>query len=272
MVGKEPPGLTVGRALDLIAVIGVIHLPGHLAAGDLPGFAQVDLPGLSRAGVRRAPARFGIAIHGMLGRMSCLRGRCPGRLAPGQVDRHTDRLRFCEGLQVFGVQLVHRPQQSPGHQVQVPGIAHRLIIVAQSGAEDAGLPVGVGPGNHHVLQFVAHLLAASGEWLGRLKEPHVVVELLIHGGPVVQSPQHRVLAIDVDHVDRLLRTVPRRVDTHKLKPIVPTSAVAVHRTVQIDRRDSLAMGRENVFDIRNLGHIGRAFVVDDHVVPIGPIG
>ena len=64
------------------------------------------------------------------------------------------------------VDLVARPKHAARHEIKIPGIGHRVIVVSDGGREDAGLflPVQIRPRDHVVILplLVARALFAAG--------------------------------------------------------------------------------------------------------------
>ena len=272
LIREKFPVLRIGRAFDPVAVVGFVHFPDDLAAGDWLRLAEVDGPGLAGAAIGRAPAGVGIAIDGVFGGVAILRGGGGRFLASGEVDRNLFLLGGGEGLVVGGGLFVGGPEDAPDDEVEIAGIADGLGVVAEGGAEDASLAEGVGPGDDEVIDLGPGVLPAAGEGDGGVEQPDVVVELFVDGGPVFEAAGDGVLAVDEGDVDRLLGAVAGGVDADELEPVIAAGAVAVHGAVQVDRGKAVAVRGENVLDVGDLGDVGRAFVVDDDVVPGGPVG
>ena len=177
--------------------------------------------------------------------------------------------------------------------------------------EDARLlrSVLIHPCDDEVINLVADILRPPRDRPRGVEQLEVVVQLFIDGRPILQplrkrtdfalTPRSgfagrgagregflfshwflrttktlhdRMLGRDERDVDRLLWPVSGRLQPDELEPIVGPRPVAVHRAVQVDRRNTVLVGVQDVPDIRLLRHIGRAFVVNDHVVALGPVG
>src|SRR5689334_18204078 len=96
---------------------------------------------LSRTGFRPLIVRRAAASTPTCGSARYLRAvaaprKCGPTLLPRVVDQH-----FLRGLQVAVVELVDRPEQAAGDQVEVARVADGLIVVAERCGEDLRLAV-----------------------------------------------------------------------------------------------------------------------------------
>ena len=169
------------------------------------------------------------------------------------------------------IQLVAGPQHSAGDEFEVARVGDRRRVVAQRRAEHSGLAVLVDPRHDIVVDFLAGVLNAAGERLGGVEHPQVVVQLFVDRRPIPQGPRDRVFAIDIFHVDRLLRSVGHGMQSKELEPVVVAQPVAVHRAVEVDGGNPFAVRVEDSLDVGAFLHVGRAFVVNDDIVTGRPI-
>ena len=73
-------------------------------------------------------------------------------------------------------------------------------------------------------------------------------------------------------VDRLLRSMRRRLDANKLEPVLFSGSIAMHGTMQVDGGNARLVCVQNVVNVRQLLHISGTFVVNDDVVSLRPVG
>ena len=82
-----------------------------------------------------------------------------------------------------------------------------------------------------------------------------------------------MIAIDKCQVDRLLRTMRRGLNPHKLKPVVFSGdSITVHGAVKVDCGKPVPMCVQDVVDIGLFDHVCRTFIMQDNVKALRPIG
>ena len=193
LVREHRPRLAVVRALDLVPVVDAVLLPDDADAGQVLGLAQVDLPPLRADSAVRAPA--GRRDRRQRRPRADGRGSASRRPSPAFPSTGLPGTTRSRRLEVPVVELVDRPEQAAGDEVEVAGVGDGRVVVAEGRAEDPGLAVvGVGPGDD---RLGAALLAAGECMGGRLElAGGVVVELFIDGRPVAERLGDRALAVD----------------------------------------------------------------------------
>ena len=130
----------------------------------------------------------------------------------------------------------------------------------------------VRPDHHRAVFFAIALdLAAERQRGGGAEDLDAVVKLLVTRGPVRQTLRDRMLGDGEVDLDRLLPAVAGRLEPEEFEPAVVAGAVAVHRAVQVHRGDAVLVGVDDMLDIRHVLHVGRALVVDHHVVALRPV-
>ena len=165
------------------------------------------------------------------------------------------------------------PEHSAGDKIEIAIVLYREVVVTNGGAETGGSLGLIGPGDD---RDVGGLLAVPGVFLGSyrqrldIEDIDVVVELFFSRGPVLESLGNRVV-FDVVNRDRLLRAVAGRLDTEMLEPLVGAVSKAVHRAMQMHRRDGLVSIENVLHDLEVLVACG-ALVVNHQVIALGPIG
>ena len=102
----------------------------------------------------------------------------------------------------------------------------------------------------------------------------VVVELLLDGGPVGHALGDGMRLVDEIEGDGLLPVVRGGLQSEVLEPVIRAGAVAVHGAVEVHGGDAVLV---RINDVVNVVHVrladaGGAFVVDDHVVALRPVG
>ena len=145
LVREHRPGLAVVRALDLVPVVDPVPLPDDADAGQVLGLAEIDLPPLRRGVDVGAPSGRVVAVDGRLRPMlGALRRGGRRRLPLREVFRD----QVGRWLQVVVVELVDRPEQAAGDEVEIARIRDGRVVVAERRAEDLRLAViGIGPGH-----------------------------------------------------------------------------------------------------------------------------
>src|SRR5262249_51390114 len=113
------------------------------------------------------------------------------------------------GLAVV-VDVTGGPEQAARHEIEIARIGDRVGIVAEHGAEDAGLAViGIGPhvhpiirpGTGHrrgavgVLRLHVHRLQAVGQRMSRGEDLDVVIMLFLDRRPILHSLGDRALLV-----------------------------------------------------------------------------
>ena len=185
----------------------------------------------------------------------------------GDVD--ADRLRLrCD--EVFVIQLVAGPQRPARDEVEVLGAADGFVVVAERGAEDAALAVLVGPDADLVVALL--LVLGGAERVGVRPELLDPIEFPGWIGPGGAELGHdRMAGVDVQHLMRIGRPVPPRGHAAELEPVIGPVAVAVHRTVQHDGWQPLAVRRDDILGPGVLLHVGETLVVNDDIEPLRPV-
>ena len=210
--------------LDLVLVGLVFSLPHDFETREVLRLLELQRERLRLRTIRGAPACAFIAIDGFPGviaRLSAARGRLDagGVFRCGWRLRSLDRLRSdkgdfvlsCERRQVVRREFVTGPKQAACDEIEVTCIGDGLRVVPDGRAEAAGTGFFVRPGDDvfDVLRaavLVFDRLLAHRERM-RVKEVHVVVELLFDRGPIGQRLRDRVLLIDKGDRDGLLRAM-----------------------------------------------------------------
>lgn len=166
--------------------------------------------------------------------------------------------------------------------------------MADCRAKNARVVVFVGPYNDGfgilcrsdltVLRFALLLvLKAVCESLCGWEYLNVVVKLFVDGCPVAQRLGDLVILFGELDRDRCLRAVTAGLNAEVVKPkavvassiggdFVVTCAIAMHRAVQVDARDAVAVGSKDAFDCVDVGHRCGAFVMNNDVVTLGVVG
>ena len=318
-VRERLPLLAVGGGFEPIAVGVVLRFPVDVDAGELLLLAEVHLPSLIRAGAVGAPARVGVAVNGVAGGMARLLARRGGLAGDGEirpaVNRRDDdglllrrgrcgrlrkRLGFgrCAGEQLPGglrgqdfqiclVELVARPEQAVGDELQVARVGNGLVVVAEGGAEDARLAVLINPRDDRLDGLLAAVLLleqllAAHQRRGGGEDFDVVVKLLLNGRPLGQAAHDGMVLRQRGELNRLLRAVAGGLETEEVKPqrvgrtghdglADVADAVAVHRAVEVHGGDAGAVRGKDVVHVGDILHVGGALVVDDDVVALGPV-
>ena len=307
-IGKDAPRFPVGAALDLVLVGAVRALPRDLDSREFLRLLKLQLQPLRKARSRGAPARAFVAIHRapreiILAALLAARGDrderstrwrglefgCRRRLRRRALRRvglcgsglrcgldESDLVLAGERLEVFRVQLVARPQQPAGDEIEIARIGDGLVVVADRRAEDARLvrAVFIRPSDHGFHRTFAVLrllrLRADRERLAAV-HLHVVVEFLVDGRPVRQALRDRMRRVGEMNRDRLLPVVRARLQAEIFEPVIRPRAVAVHRAVEVHRGHRLVR-LDDVLHERQILHARRALVVDDRVVALRPAG
>lgn len=97
----------------------------------------------------------------------------------------------------------------------------------------------------------------------------VVVKFFFDRRPVLQALGDGMIGIGELNFDRLLRAMAGGQQPQVPRPRVGAIAKAVHRAVQVNRRD-LFMDRQDPSGDGDVFVAGRAFIVNDHIVTASP--
>jgi len=86
------------------------------------------------------------------------------------------------------IKFIHRPKQPPRHEIQIPRIPHRFIIVSQRRAEDPGAVIIVQP-HQQVLVVALRSISQRRYSVPDLKR---FVQLLLDRGPILEALRNRM--------------------------------------------------------------------------------
>src|SRR6056297_533537 len=90
--------------------------------------------------------------------------------------------------------------------------------------------------------------------------------------PRSKTLHYRMLGSNIFNAKRIMRTVPRRSHSAKLKPSVTADAITVHGTVDQHGRRTSPVRRQDHLGPLGVGNAGKAFIMNHHVESLGPIG
>ena len=107
----------------------------------------------------------------------------------------------------------------------------------------------------------------------------IVVELLVHGGPVTKALYDGVVPVGEGNRNRLLGSMATGLNPEIVEPIAMRSSrsnriigipdsVRVHRTVKIHSRQTIAMWLQHGLDRSWIVDVGPAFIVNDQVIAL----
>jgi hypothetical protein len=77
--------------------------------------------------------------------------------------------------------------------------------------------------------------------------------------------------VAIENLVGIVGSVPTGSDAAEFEPVVSAIAVAVHSTVNDDRRFSFLVGFEDALDPRRILNVSKALVVDHDIIRIRPI-
>ena len=143
-------------------------------------------------------------------------------------------------------------------------------MVPERGAKDTRASIVVGPDADLVLP----ILAIFGRGQRAARRPESIDTIKFPGGvcPSGTEPFHdRMRGLDVSDFVGVMGSVPSARHTAELEPIVVSDTVAVHGAVDDHPRLPLAMRFEDPCKPLRVLVIGKAFVMEDHIEPIGPL-
>ncbi len=174
--------------------------------------------------------------------------------------------------EILVFQFAGGPEDAAGDVGEEHFVAEGVVGVAVGGAEDAGFAVLVDPDDGVV--FAVFLALAGGQGFGVGPEFFDDVEF-IHGGDPVggHAFEDGVLGLDEFHRVFALVIVAAAGDAEQLAPVINVrGAVGVHGAVDDDGGDAIVVRFGDAADVVGVGGVGEAFVVDDDVEFLGPVG
>src|SRR5581483_2195317 len=187
------------------------------------------------------------------------------------------------------IQMPRGPKNAARYEIKVTGVFDGFVVMTDGCAEDAGFlgTVFISPGDDIIVGFLTAVALFDGlftvrDWPGGFENVDVVVVLFMDRRPIIQTPGDRAFLVGKRDGDWLLRTVAAGLQAEVFEPkavrragcdgaVWVADAIAVHRAVQVDARDAVAVRFEHAFDKRGIGDVRGAFVMNHEVVAIGVI-
>ena len=165
---------------------------------------------------------------------------------------------------------LHSPEHAPRDEIEILGLGHGFVVVADGRAEHAGLAVFVGP--NACLRLVVGLAFRLPQSRRRRPELDRVIKFpLGRHKPRPEAFHDGMLGFEILDRVGIMRPVAGRLHADELEPFVGARAVAVHRAVNQNRGHAFAVRFEDSLHPFHVGHVGKAFVVHDDIEALGPI-
>ena len=171
-------------------------------------------------------------------------------------------------------ELVAGPQDPSCEQIEVGFLLHGDIVMPDGRTEGPDLSVGAGPDTDLLLHFRVLVLAPDAEDGGPLEGPGMV-KLSLGRDPGCWKAFHdRMGRVLIVNPDGKMAPMTPGFDPNELVPFLGTGIPeCVHRAMDHDDSNAVVdVGLDDFFDHLWIFELGMAFVVDDHVVGLGPIG
>ena len=136
--------------------------------------------------------------------------------------------------------------------------------------KDPSPMVVIGPHTH--LRLIIVLTTRSSKRCRCIKDPNRVVKLALRYLKSITKPAHyRVIRLLIGDDVRIMRPMPGRLHATEFKPAVISHSITVHRTVNQNRRQSLAMRLQNPIHKLSVIHTGKTLIVHHNVKAVRPV-
>ena len=285
-VVRDGPGFAVEGGFNFILIPLVSFFPGDFGRGDGGGLFEFELKPVGHGGAVAGPTSCEVSIDGFprevagvgldvlrgdLDRSGVLGWICEGGIQFfGLLFHFLDEIRTGVGSEEVVVELTAGPKEAASDEVEVAWVLNGVVVVTNGGGKGGSALLGVDPGNDGGTLLSIDVLMAEGEGLG-VEDLCVVVELFLFSDPIGERFGDGMVGIGELDGDGFLRAVASGMKAEVLGPLIGAISKRVHGAVKVDGGNGL-MDCEDVLHRGEVLIRGSAFVVNDHVVSLGPIG